>query len=366
MRRLLLALLLFSVIGSAAFSKSYSYTIGASVVTSGPHTDFPIVINVTNAGLKSTANGGVVTDAQGDDINFFSDSGLTTLLKWQMTWDATTGNLIAWVKIPSLANNGVIYIGAGDAAITTFQGDSTAVWTGYTSVYLMNDTLNDSTTNANNLSVTGTDYGFRTGKVYKARDTQRSAGNYVYISDNASISVTGALTISAWVNIDVAAATQAYGVVAKYTGSGNNRSYVLAVNTSNQLNATVSPDGTFASAKAVTGSTALSTGTWYLISFVFVPSTSVTVYLNGASDGTNTTSIPASMFDGAAQLQLGLQFDAATTDFYMDGALGPVFMYPGARSSGWMTTQYTNQNDAANFGTLAEIGGATRRIYVID
>ena len=35
------------------------------------------------------------------DIGFYADSGGTTKLKWEVEkYDGTTGNLIAWVKIP--------------------------------------------------------------------------------------------------------------------------------------------------------------------------------------------------------------------------------------------------------------------------
>src|SRR5205823_6802560 len=65
--------------------------------------NFTVLVNVTDAALKTVANGGHVANANGYDIGFYADSVGTTKLKWEVEkYDGTTGNLIAWVKIPSV------------------------------------------------------------------------------------------------------------------------------------------------------------------------------------------------------------------------------------------------------------------------
>src|SRR4029077_23347 len=67
--------------------------------------NFTVLVNVTDPALKTVANGGHVANANGYDIGFYADSGGTTKLKWEVEkYNGTTGNLIAWVKIPSVSS----------------------------------------------------------------------------------------------------------------------------------------------------------------------------------------------------------------------------------------------------------------------
>ena len=52
-------------------------------------------------------------------------------LKWEVEkYDGTTGNLIAWVKIPSVSSSTdtVFYLMYGDSAINTNQSDPPNTW----------------------------------------------------------------------------------------------------------------------------------------------------------------------------------------------------------------------------------------------
>src|SRR4030065_2715347 len=100
-------------------------------------TNFPVLISGTYAGsgtdpdLRTTGNGGQVTDANGYDIAFFSDSGLTTMLDFErVAWSATTGAVEFWVEVPTISytTDTVIYIAYGNASITTDQQNKTGTW----------------------------------------------------------------------------------------------------------------------------------------------------------------------------------------------------------------------------------------------
>ena len=63
------------------------------------------LVSVTDPALKTVANGGHVVNANGYDIGFYADSGGLRNLKWEVEkYNGTTGNLIAWVKIPSVSS----------------------------------------------------------------------------------------------------------------------------------------------------------------------------------------------------------------------------------------------------------------------
>lgn len=94
-------------------------------------TNIPILVSGTYTGLKTTGNGGHITDAQGDDAVFVLPSAPTTLLKWEIeSWNGSTGAITYWVKVPSLSSSvdTVLNLCYGNAAVTTDQSDPTNVW----------------------------------------------------------------------------------------------------------------------------------------------------------------------------------------------------------------------------------------------
>ncbi len=121
-----LALLVTSGIftpAEAAFSNGYSFRrevdfVDAKVI-GGPHTNFPILINSTLANLRTIANGGKVENANGYDIIFTSDqAGATQLAHEIERYDATTGEIVFWVRIEALAATTSIYMFYGNSGIS--------------------------------------------------------------------------------------------------------------------------------------------------------------------------------------------------------------------------------------------------------
>ena len=61
-----------------------------------------MLISVTDPNLKTISNGGLVASSTGGDI-LFTDSNGTSLLNYEIeSYASSTGNLIAWVRIPTL------------------------------------------------------------------------------------------------------------------------------------------------------------------------------------------------------------------------------------------------------------------------
>ena len=118
-------------VGANGFTGKATITIDHTQCGTADTTSFPLLFNETIAGLKSTGNGGSVENANGYDIAFYSDSGLTTLMDFEIeTWSATTGELVAWVRVPTLSHtvDTVLYLGYGKSSITTDQSNRTGVW----------------------------------------------------------------------------------------------------------------------------------------------------------------------------------------------------------------------------------------------
>lgn len=119
-------------------------------------TNFPMVFSVTEASLRTVANGGSAGQSNGNDILFTGSDGITKLNHEIETYNGATGRLIAWVQIPSLspAADTVLYIYYGNASAAN-QQNVTAVWNGnYMAVWHLPNgsalTANDSTSNVNN------------------------------------------------------------------------------------------------------------------------------------------------------------------------------------------------------------------------
>ncbi len=162
-------------------------------------------------------------------------------------------------------------------------------------------TTNDSSTNANTGTLSGsTKPTWTPGKFGSALNFDGITA-YVAAGNGTSVQVTGPLTLTAWINIT---STGTRTVISKWNTTGNQRAYQLVISGGN-LQFLVSPDGTNNNGVTTAGTTTLVTGKWYHVAAVYIPSTSVTLYVNGVVDAVNTTSIPASAFNSTADAELG-------------------------------------------------------------
>ncbi len=170
-------------------------------------------------------------------------------------------------------------------------------------------TANDSSTNGNTGTLSGTPTpSWATGK-YGSGNSFNGSTAYVDAGSGSSLQITNNLTLSAWIKLTSNSTTQ--DIIAR-NGSSGSYNYRLYINSSGQLVMEVSSDGT--AVTTATGATTLSIGTWYHVAGVYVPSTSITVYVNGVQDGQNTTSIPSSINNtSSVALKLGAENTGSTS-----------------------------------------------------
>jgi hypothetical protein len=69
-----------------------------------------------------------VTDASGDDIIFRASDGITQLDHEIEKYTATTGELVAWVRVPSINVGTVIYMDYGNSCVISPTQNPTGVW----------------------------------------------------------------------------------------------------------------------------------------------------------------------------------------------------------------------------------------------
>ncbi len=278
-------------------------TIQANMVSgSSDLTSFPVLVSMTDPDLMGTVQ------STGADILFTSSDGTTKLDLELEKYTSTTGQLIAWIRIPTLShtNNTDIYMYYGNAGATSGNTqNATGVWdTNYKGVWHLKEasgaTRNDSTGN-NNLGDHGT-VGAGNGVIDGDGVFVRSNSNYLDKASSTGLNITSNLTVEAWGNSnDITDGTNNLLVSKDGTSSGNG-GYSLRAPGSN-ISFRIS--GTGSDSFTGSGGTTLNSNTWYFFAGVYIPSTSVTVFLNGVQDGQNTTSIPASIFNCTGNPDIG-------------------------------------------------------------
>ncbi len=142
-----------SVSNFTTFLSYYAYrrliTVQAGQVT-GTLTNFPMLVSVTNANLSTVAPNGhiasynaVTNDPQDlvfeglDDATCGGAVGSSPcILSHEIEYYVpTTGQLIAWVKVPSITNGTVIYMYYGNGCMAASMQNPSGVWADYSGVW---------------------------------------------------------------------------------------------------------------------------------------------------------------------------------------------------------------------------------------
>ena len=162
---------------------------------------------------------------------FTPTPGGVTKLKWQVEkYDGTTGNLIAWVKIPSVSSSSdtVFYLMYGNSSINTDQSDPPNTWdANFKGVWHLRDGITlsgaDSTSLGNTLAVNSATA--NSGLI----DGAASAGTGQSLGRGSTTNNSAIATVSAWVK-----ATTATGRIAGLDQNGSTHSQEIAINASNK------------------------------------------------------------------------------------------------------------------------------------
>jgi hypothetical protein len=166
------------------------FTIDHTLTGTANSTNFTVLLSGTFAEFATTANGGKVKNTVSCGVNsitcpadlvFTSDSGCSSPLGgWEFeSYTATTGQMIAWVIVPTLSftTDTLIYACVGDPAVTTFQGGTAG-----------------SAFDSNTKVV----YHFANGTTLSAKDS--SSGGYNATPANSPTAVTGEVGGAAYFN----------------------------------------------------------------------------------------------------------------------------------------------------------------------
>lgn len=344
MPRLLLYFFLASVaFGAYGYQRSVSVCQNSTCPSNQSNYTVLVCANITLgngnscpavAGLNQTGGGAHVQNGNGYDLVFSTSACASpTLMSWEIErYVAATGEIEAWVLVPSLSSGGsIFYLCYGNSSIVSFQGGAAgAAWdSSYVGVYhLPNGTVlsvADSTSHANagaNHSVTAT-----TGQIDGGASL---SGASQYISTPIT-STFGDFTACLWFN------TTANSFVQRLLDKTYNTGFWLGqVGSATQWGGGVLTTGPF------TYVTLANMSAWHHICNERAGTTQ-TITADSTNTATATTS--NALMDSSA-FQIGAAVGGGNA---YQGSLDEVRISSVARSANWITTDYNNQSAPSTF-----------------
>jgi MSHA biogenesis protein MshQ len=312
----------------------------ANVSGSDNLTDFPVLISITDTDLITKAL------ANGDDIVFTAGDEVTRRSHEIESYNATTGELQAWLRIPVLSptTDTEIYMYYGNAGASNSE-NATDVWnSNYKMVQHMEEAsgtnIGDSTSNSNNGTAVNSPTLGASGKVDGAIGFVGSSAQYVNCGNASSLDITGNITVEAWIYTDSSNTNK--GIVTKYQGTAP--SYYLLFDGTGHIDFVIQSSPLTLRADAGTPST----GNWHYVVGVYDES-KVRIYLDGVEtvgddyfstiDSTSSAVTIASWYNNASA-------------FDFTGTIDEVRISNTNRSTDWITTGYNNQSNPGAFLSL--------------
>ncbi|MFA6190248.1 MAG: DUF2341 domain-containing protein [Candidatus Staskawiczbacteria bacterium] len=333
-------------------------TIDHTKVQNTDQAYFPVLISATMVTLKDSANGGHVGQADGGDIVFTTTGGVKLDHEVEK-YVPSTGELVAWVEVPSVFTSvdTDIYIYYGNALVAD-QWNVGGTWddggsNNFKGVWHLKDittsTISDSTSYLNNANKRGAN------DPIEAVGQINTGQNFNYLSyalvtgANAGLKLTGSDgTFSAWVkpitkvNYD--------GII------GNN----FASGWWFTLNAGKASFWSATGSYVYSGQTAVATDQWSHVLVTFDNATKLaTFYLNGNPDGTAITHF--TIGDGGNNYYIGND-GRDGIGYPFDGVIDELRVSNIKRSADWIKTEYNNQSSPATFTNFASSAEETAAV----
>ncbi len=308
-------------------------------------TNFPVLISIVDSDLIGK------TLSSGDDIIFTASDEVTRLSHEIESYNSTSGNLTAWVKIPSLSptTNTDIYMYYDNAGASNSES-ITDVWnTNYMMVQHLHETAQtvgayndhlDSTSNNNDGEAINGVIMNSDGQI-NGGDVLGGTNEHIEVNDSASLDITNNITVEAWVKPDSGTFDGGiHTIVAKY----NYDYYELHFRETDVVALFINNN------KLAWDSTGwFSAGNWYHLAATYDSSTGqMEIYVNGAIKNSQSIA-PQNIATNNNSLYVGSR--QGTIRFF-DGTIDEVRISSTARSADWILTSYNNQNNPSAFFTL--------------
>jgi hypothetical protein len=331
-------------------------TIDHTKVANTDQTDFPVLIKITDEDNPIFDN----AQADGNDI-LFTGSDETTKLSHEIeTFDPTSHQFWAWVKLPTLSasSDTVIYLYYGNSVVEDQQNTSDVWSSSFLGVWHINEssgTVYDST--SNNVDSVSQSITYESSGKIGYGGNFNGISNRINYGDVNAIDGSSQLTVSAWakttgIDKDDEILTKGehntnqpivmFRDDSVGAGSQNGNTDALSI---------IIYDGdTQAWSSSTTGS--LGDTNWHHTAFTFIGN--VTEGLKPFVDGINTTSASTINCNSIKLNSNNLTIGSPTNPvgpIWFNGSIDEVRISSTARTPDWIATEYANQNNPDTFYT---------------
>ncbi|MCK5161774.1 MAG: DUF2341 domain-containing protein, partial [Candidatus Aureabacteria bacterium] len=277
----------------------------------------------------------------GDDIVFTLSNG-TKLSHEIEKYTSATGELYAWVKVPTLSasSDTTLYMYYGNAACSS-QQDATGVWdNNYLGAWHFNDNADDSTSNSyNGTPSTGVTY--VTGKIENGIRTDGSA-EYINLP---VIEVGSTYTLSSWSEFPLNNTGQWRTLFQRQGGTYHH----TLVQSDGQIG--IYNGGFYSSGYDIDN---LAAG-WHYITAV-ASSGTTKFYIDGSTLVGTSNSVVTEEVSRFGNHTTGQQW----------GSFDEIHISNTARGADWIATSYNNQNDPASYETVGSEAAAKALLPVAN
>ncbi|MFA5859958.1 MAG: DUF2341 domain-containing protein, partial [Elusimicrobiota bacterium] len=313
--------------------------------------NFPVLLHVAgDADLKYTGSGGNVASSTGGDILITSSDGTTKLNYEIEKYSSSTGETIAWVKVPTLSTttDTTLYMYYGNAS-APYNATTTGVWdSDYRGVWHFSEASSPAVDSKNSISLAqGNGTVFNSdGKINKVVSGD-GADDELTAAHTSNLNIASTLTLSTWLKLDDYGETgpiiQKRGQTT-YCDTNYNYGFFIAQTTGYPI---------FEYGASCTGltddSSAFGTGSWtYLSVVVDEVGDTIKFYRNGAVTKTlpYTGTMPGS---GTGSTDVLGYSNTDLTTYNLDGSMDELRLSAAIRSVDWIVTEYNSQNSTTTF-----------------
>jgi hypothetical protein len=313
----------------------------------------------SNSDFKTAANGGYIqntTTLNGQtvpaDLIVTTDTACSSAVTaWEVaSYSASTGTVELWVNQGTLSHtvNTVFYLCIGNSAVTTYQSTASNTWNAnfvraYHFANGSGSTL--SLLNSTSVSATLTNNGSATSVAGQMDGGIGLASASSQYASSATVPSGTAMSYTAWVQ--ATSFPNSYNAVVDNSTTSGSTYFTIFVKSNGKLacylttsGGTVDYDGS--------GSTTLSTGTWYYVAMTYNSTNGLTGYVNGTVDATAGANGTVS---NSANLFVVGQNPPHTPRFW-NGPIDEVRVATVALSADWITAEYNMEKPSQTMVTL--------------
>lgn len=339
-------------------------TINSTQISGGANlNDFPVLISITDPDLANISNGGKVNHVNGYDIVFTSSDCSNLLFHQIEQYNPINGNLIAWVRVPTVLFNAntIIHMYYGNSTVT-INNSSTSTWINkYESVlHLYESPLNaspqmiDATANTNDgfcqgamtatNSVTGIVWN---GVLFDEIDDRIRINDFDYAN-------TKSFSVSFWFNVNDNTGTSFQYLFSHGTLGGFNALNVYLAEATyslipdqNMLKTVFQDANDATNFNGLDAGNTLVDGNWHYYVFTVSDFGPPVVYIDGVQVATIIFN-GGQTYNPTGNIFLGARNDNNVTRYY-GGILDEFRILNDSLSPGWIQTEYNNIINPSGF-----------------